>query len=284
MKQYDPPVEQLLNTSAVIIEEILLYGLYIIDIITTDNKEIKDVSTKILILMLRDMLENIDSIGILIKNGCTQGTMPLLRTVLESYLSILFMIKDDSENKAITYDVCHIYKKLEAGEVIKKNKGIIIDDTIKLLKAKLEEQGYSEASGKWDKYKGSRGYPPNWYNITEVSCRNIKALANKTGKLDLYNNLYGYFSMYAHGVLALINNNYKAEQLRITPLRNPHMVSLTCRYCLSLAADAYYHFSEKYLSTDDKDKLNEWYSEKRQQIDQIIKTEEAISTNASLSE
>lgn len=177
IKRYDTPVQDLLNSSSNILEEILLYGLYIIDIIITENKHIKSISTKVLILMLRDMLESLDSICILIKKGCMTGAIPSLRTVFELYLSILFIIKDNTEDRAIAYDVCHIHRKLQAGEFIKANNGENVDDTIKLLKDKLAMPEYSKVSHKWEKYKKEKGYPPNWYNITSESCTSIRGLA-----------------------------------------------------------------------------------------------------------
>lgn len=55
------------------------------------------------------------------------------------------------------------------------------------------------------------------------------------------------------------------------------MVSLTGWYCLMLTADLYNLFIEKYLNDDDKDNLECWYVKIRQQIDKLIKMEEALT-------
>jgi len=274
IEQFNRPVEELLNDASSFIKEIRTCGLHIIDLIITDNKEIKDSSTKVPMLISRDMLEYLDSVSVLMKKGCTYGAIPLLRTVLELYLSIMFMLKDDFENRAITYEVCHIHKRLEAGEFLKQNYGEDVDDDIKVLQEKLGEPGYLEASCRWEKYKEKNGYPPNWYKITNRRCSSVKKLAEETGKLAMYNIVYSYYSMYAHGVMALVN---QGDQLRITPLRTPHMVSLTCRFCLNLASDVYYRFVAVYLRTEDKARLDKWYSVMlRQHLDKIKADEKAI--------
>lgn len=279
MVKHDDDTQELLNHASDLITEIVLYGLYLMEILINDDSNEDELSKKILILMLRDMLEGLDSYSILIKNGCSISSIPILRTVLEVYLSAVFLAMDQSESNAIAYDVCHIHKKITAGEFLKQNYSDddhSIDDTLSLLTDKLQSPTYEKYDNKWKRFYNAKGHPPNWYNITNIECTSIRKLAKQTDKLALYDTVYAHFSMYTHATMALKNYNYQENFPKIIPLRSPNMVALTCRYCLSIAADIYNRLIDRYLGVDDKANIEDWYYERRQSIDNIIKIEQSM--------
>jgi Family of unknown function (DUF5677) len=57
----------------------------------------------VLIAFARHILAYMDCIKVLLEQGCSEGTTPLLRSILESYLGIAHIAKEKSEERARSY-------------------------------------------------------------------------------------------------------------------------------------------------------------------------------------
>lgn len=273
--EFDSGIQEFLDLSSNLLDELVLYGLYLINLIYPEDGKLPVVKTRIPLLILRDMLENLDSASILLRRGCSFGTIPVLRVALEQYLCFMFMLDGEIERKAITYEVCHIHEQIKAGESIKQRDGTDVEASIQRLKTKLEHPAYAEASKKLEEYKQKRGYLPKWYNISEPRCKSLATLAKQIKKEELYNVVCGAYSKYAHGTLALINQGQEEEYLRFSPLRKPHLVSSLCWICLNITSDSYYKFIDNFLNDDDKGHFEAWYRERVVEKG-IIRSREAL--------
>jgi hypothetical protein len=222
------------------------------------------------------MLENIDSISILIKNGCSNGIIPIQRTTVELYLSILFIFKDNFEEKIIAYDVCHINERILSGKRILSNGKISsiqeeeIKKKIKAFEEILSRAGYKEINKKWTEFFRKRNYGPNWYSIVSDGCNSIKNMAEKIGQNDMYGVVYNYYSKDAHGNLALLSYVcLEEEAFKIKKLRCPSMISLLCKQNLIIAYGVYEKVIDKYLPQLLKIEFENWYLEKSNKIKEI---------------
>ncbi len=283
--------QNILDKATVVINEIVIYGAYIIDMIREHDPYVPKKEKRIILLILRDLLENVDAISVMMKYGGIKGILPIQRTVFELYLSILFIFKDKFEEKIIAYDFCHIKERILRGEYLlnelikseKDNSSIstetpFIKEKIQKLKDELCNRKYKEINKKWLAYWNRKHYSPNWYEILSCKCTSIRQMAIKVDKLELYNCVYNYYSQNAHGVLALLDYVCLEEKaFKIKSLRCSSMVSILCKQNLSFAMAVYEKIVENYLKEKDKKHLDDWYLEIHLMIKEIEKLESQLN-------
>lgn len=269
-------VQNILDKASNVISDIVFYGAYIIDEIRENDPYVNDHKKRIILLILRDMLENIDSISVLMKNGCTNGIIPIQRTVVELYLSILFIFKDNFEEKIIAYDVCHINERILAGKNILERGGIDniqekeINEKIKILKDILSKNEYKTINKKWINYTKKEHHAPNWYEIISDKCTSIRKMAKKIDKLKVYDVIYSYYSKDTHGCLALLDYVCLDEEVfKIKSFRCPSVVSLLCKQNLIIANAVYEKVIENHLPQLLEIEYENWYLEKHIKIKEL---------------
>jgi hypothetical protein len=258
-----------------IIDEMVIYGAYLIDEIREQDPPVSNHNTRIMLMIIRDFLENIDSVSVLAKNGCGQGLMIVQRTVFEIYLLILYIFQGDFDENIVAYDVCHIKQRITAGRYCAKEKSPDekqkISDTITELERKLSTGIYADLNERWEKFNTSRKYAPHWYQIISNNKKtSLRSIAKELNKLEMYNAFYGYYSRYAHGDLALLYYTcLDNDTFKIKKIRDPIMLNLICTQELGLVSDVYQKIVGKYLTDEHKRKIEEWYYEKRSQVKAI---------------
>lgn len=137
-----------------------------------------------LALLLRDFLEFLDGISVLIRNSCIEAAIPVLRSMFEHYLAILFILEKHQSNRATAYQVAHIrsrlkvYKKFSSGEVGQLTKmldnseynfplpDIDTSEDIERLEHLLLKGKYKIINDEWENTRMKYGKKQvNWYSL-----------------------------------------------------------------------------------------------------------------------
>lgn len=205
---------QLLNDISTAIDRCVDYGETVINAISNNPRDEYLDST--LILLFRDFLEYLDGISVLIKNSCIEASIPVLRSMFEHFLAILFILEKHQSNRAAAYQVAHVRSKLktykkftpnEIGQVSKILEKSGFDfplpetdpsDSILQLEELLTKGKFKIINDEWEKTKIKNGKKePQWYSLYSGP-RTFYDLANYLKKMAEYEFLYRTWSAKAH--------------------------------------------------------------------------------------
>ncbi len=92
-------------------------------------------------LLFRNFIEHVDAVQVLANRGCSLGMIPSMRTILETYLSIRYILQDNSDNRAIAYQIGHFRN------TIKSNKRFVAgtDERSKFVSSLKEDDFWKSA-------------------------------------------------------------------------------------------------------------------------------------------
>jgi len=194
--------------------------------------------------MYLHIIQMIDSIEVLISNGCVEPANLLLRSAFEAKLGIGYLLEKNRGQRAISWIVKNIIDEIENLQTIdlsnKKNKesAVItepdvpekiikvlptpsISEDIVKLRENLKKPAYAEAYAEYSiLMKKGRKYP-EWYSFFGGP-RNLKELATYLNQIEIYQRLYSSWSRISH-VSDAQHLTFPLEGGRsvLGPIRNP---------------------------------------------------------------
>lgn len=209
-----------------------------------------------------DLLEMLDGISILTKNGSLQPSIPLLRTMFEVYLTIKYILQDDSENRAKTYEVYHFIRRLESlklrdansrpskelENILRKEHYNELADNIPFMSHDTLQEQHTAIEGDlnseefkaiYDKWQSvGRKNRKHWYSLFNgPDC--LEQLAIKVGCHGKYKILYKTWSIVCHSNSAL--DRLKIDKDRnwtIATLRSENDFSWVTSFATSMMLDS----------------------------------------------
>jgi hypothetical protein len=255
------------------LDEILEYGIYILDLINNEHKN--SYSDATILFILRDILEIIDGINELFKKSCIDVSVPLLRNLFELFLSLSYILETHTEKRALAYQIGHthekiqLYKKLENDKNLSKNipKNINLDSMISNLNNLLKRTEYSTIEQEYkrtkkkinNKKKSRRDIEPKWYSLYNGPS-NIYQLSKHLKMDRYYNNLYSPWSSKVHGTSALNNLNNVSGMPTIKSPRYPKNIYTYTNIMVSMIVILYKKIIQYYLKQEDIDNCITWYN------------------------
>lgn len=274
-----------------LIEKLVIFGTNLL----SWELESKEKSGKFaLIFLLRRTLEILDSISILIKNSTSSTLMILIRSQIECFFYIEFILRENTKQRGISYTYWHlkdfkkIYEKLSPGyEQSKQIQGIFSEDTsgnIELdspplnlqdilndINFRLNNEIYSEIKEEEKRLRSLKIKTPKWYQYYNQDINSIEKLASSLGCGALYEVNYRLTSRSTHG-----NDShegyfdYNADKtINLYNIRTPVM-SLDCTIESShFALKLYQSYIEKRLP-ECSDFFNNWFNDEIQELREMI--------------
>lgn len=195
-------------------------------------------------LILRDFLELLDGVSTLVKSGCFEAAVPLLRSMFEHMLYILYILDKHQEDRAASYHVGHIKAKLASYSMFEQSDFLkdIEENTYSVTlpdlgskeeaTAKLEElllKGkYKVLNEEWIRTKKKNKKSPEWYSLFGGP-KNLYELSKNQRRAGEYKILYKYWSTKTHGNSALnnvVSGGFKA-------IRHPESINMVGTWSLS---------------------------------------------------
>lgn len=163
-------------------------------------------------MLYQHIIEMTDGVEVLIANGCSGPTLPLLRSTLEALLSLEYMLKEDYKRRSLSWLCSYVHKRIEGYE--------LLDPSTRRgqeFKTTLEREGDTTVpspslSGNADKlrrmlsnelrdieteYQKQKKGKPNWYSLYGGP-NNVRELAIHLNKLGYYDALYSGWSSTMH--------------------------------------------------------------------------------------
>jgi len=188
-----------------------------------DSRKKKDIeSTVTIAVLLKHIVQMIDGVQVLISAGAVHAASLQARSAFEAYLSLLWILQDDSEKRAKFYYVSCARKTRDATQRLirgtRENEQfqkiydelkefsrpidwIVISDAAKddlaKIDAFLQKPNIKEISDILKKKRGSRDYEIEWYKALDI--KSIRDLAVKVKELPAYDLYYNRFSEVMHG-------------------------------------------------------------------------------------
>lgn len=244
------------------------------------------------VLFLRNFLENIDAISVLIKYSSIEPCKILLRTALENVFYLEYILQKDSKNRALAFIVWNtinnnklliqadstsleykeLLKKYQNDNLLKNAKPPIIEHTSELIK--LGEKifllpKFLPIKEEYDNTKRLLRKKPAWYSLFDGP-RTIEELANRVQLSALYEVLYRNWSGSIHGTNIIQGKfitgaNQKHE---IIQLRHPKDAQSITLYCCNLCLMVF----KNYLTVRNPERLPaflEWYLTIRDSFNQL---------------
>lgn len=264
------------------IEKIVNFGTHLIDwYIENTNNEHGDKHLPTL-LFLRNFVELVDSSTILIRKSSIDPCKVILRSILETYFNLEYLLKENSEQRAYCFLGWHsmqklkFYRKLDKkkqegkqlASQIKKDKtsqnfefGNIpfLEEAIKNLESLFNKEEYVPIMQELNRLKQNGEKNPIWYRLFNGP-RNIVELANEIKLSGLYELLYRFWSDSSHGVDILdgkiIRNN--EDGIDIYQIRFPKDAQIVSNYIASISIMVYKLIIYKKL-VHKKNDFETWY-------------------------
>jgi hypothetical protein len=216
-----------------------------------------------IILLMRHVAEAVDGVSLLVAKGSVENCGPLLRSAFEGLAGILYILKTDTERRALAYQVGHIYKKIKL-----YRKFIATDDVGRNLRAELKDDPlvsffekpqvgwqkmidnlkntftkpeYAPIEAEWDRVKkGKKGTgtkDPNWYALFGGPS-DLRGVSLQIGKASFYEILYRHWSDFAHAGGAFSNIG-KGSSIGVTikPVRCPEGIEQACTFAYQICVE-----------------------------------------------
>ena len=223
-REPDPKVEELMNKLNIVISKFVDFGSNILKW-DTEVKRTEAYNTPI-IMSYRHFLELVDAISILIAQSSVDPCKPLLRSMLETYFSLAYMLETDVANRGMSFLVWHIHKQIKAhmrndstSEMGKQLRKKLSDDKltgnlrlpddpqssvkIAALEATHQESAYQQAEQEYQRLRSSNEKNPPWYRFYGGP-KNIEEMANHLNLMALYDVVYRRWSGPTHGTDVIV--------------------------------------------------------------------------------
>lgn len=264
-----------------LLEELVNYGTNLVPrCFVSSSKKLPDVV--ITICLLKQAVTILDSIHVLAAKCATTPCFICLRSLLEVDIGLRWILKEETERRAILYFVWELRKQLHLTRSLKKGtpehnfdqqlkkdsqfvpelSGVdkkLIDKQISQLKRKLASSECRSVNTEFDqKKKGLRD--KKWYVLGGGD--SIKRMAKQVRRASVYQHLYAPFSDIVHGQVLDEQVSFENGKVVFEPIRNPLGLDNVFEVTLCLAIDLYRtvldHYRPSELANFDMKYTRQW--------------------------
>jgi len=238
------------------------------------------------LLFLRNLITTADGIAVLVKHSITEPANNLLRTALENFLSIEYLLGEDqmATQRAASFMVWFFAEQqrwlkkgdihsAEYQEILKKHKRDkafhnippmvmpMADKQLKKIEEVFHTSAFKDTKAEYDRLKTARKRSPMWYHLHNGPS-SLEELANRVGYPAIYEMLYRGLSISTHG------NNILSGKLQFNEISNAEPVHLRDSYgaesvvnhCMNFCRLAYRTVVTKRMPFM-ADRYNQWLKE-----------------------
>lgn len=213
------------------------------------------------LMLMRHTATHALGISSLVRIGLSEPTLTMLRSMMESALSLKYMLTDDRVRRAQCYWVCHWRNALSAMEqhdpdkesgnhwqAIAKNDIFLgsMESTADLgelrravdsKKGLLADHPYLDIDTEWKQYFKKHNRPPHWYTL-DGGPRSLRQLAKSVGAEATYLSLYGQFSARVHAADSTEGLGVENGRAFVKHFYHPEGIENAVTMCVSLLLHA----------------------------------------------
>lgn len=264
------------------INEVVNFGTHLLDWGLQKKGTYEDLPA---LLFLRNFLENLDAISILVQNSVIHPCNGLLRTALENFFSIEYILLDESKNqkRARSFIFCNyktnqkwLKKGVPGTQEAKELKTKIKNDRylkdfsptlngaesmLPAVEALINDQEYRDIRSEYEEKRKLIGNPM-WYSLFDGP-RSIERLAVVLGYPTFYEYVYRGWSETTHGVDIVQQRIHESPEglFQLVALRNKtDTAESVAQYCMNFSMLTFNVFIEK-VAPERKAEFKEWLEE-----------------------
>jgi len=270
-------VDELLGQFGNAVQETMHYGTKVLKW-TIHSEDAKP--DMVAILLLRNVLELLDAISLLIRNSSIDPCKPLLRSMVESIWQAEHLLTDDTELKAKCFLVWQCRKELRllnrlhsasgGNEAVRgvweecvRRDGQRRSEELATRKAHLEsvlqEDRNRAVAQEYARTKKKHGSHPNWFSLFNGP-RSIRELAVHLGHESDYGILYKNWSGFAHGT-SIAKGKVSVNDdgtYNVVQLRYPEDAQFVAFFAMSLGIKFLRTIVKEYVPSRSRE-IGRWY-------------------------
>lgn len=215
--------------------------------------QIESPSHKTVLMLCRSEIELLDGVELLVRGGSAANCFHLLRSAMEAYWGILWILREDTERRGLAYQVGHAHRAIRYAERLDPRTSI----NLKLRKSlegqhqvQILEDGDADAAAvaegmapvlthpecvevekAWraavaDRAKKNKPGPPPWYSLFGGPA-SIRGLAYAVEEGTAYETIYGLHSDSVHAGNAFDHLASPADggDKAVRPIRHPEWLA-----------------------------------------------------------
>lgn len=242
---------------------------------TTGTSRIDDFVDIVIILFIRKIMEQLDSINVLYSVSLFEPAQIILRSLIENIVGLEFILKENTQKRAAAYYLEHHYQELdkskiyfssetEYGKLIIAQNGKDEFDKIskkiekkkqaleRLIKSQtvFQETDIDRKKKLAIKRKQSRNKKKvyvQWYEVCS-NVTNIYGLMKETGYEKYYDAIYGGLSFESHGLNATMGMNVDENGFSLKWIREPKngrtTFELACSFSIGVLHKIYQYLGD----------------------------------------
>jgi hypothetical protein len=223
------------------------------------------------IALANHVVENLDGASLLLARGSVLPCYPLLRSIFDAWMGVLFILEKDSDDRGVAYFVAQLSaeKRLweqhdpstQLGKTIRED---LKDDhgspqpfdalplqevrrRIAELQAELDDPMLKPTAQAWASKKKA---DPAWYSLVAPPTH-LRDLAKSLGRLSMYEQNYRPWCREVHATGTIANLGTNGDAIRIRPVRHPDGIDRVIRSAGVLAITLAACLRNKYRASPD---------------------------------
>lgn len=260
-----------------LINDILDYGTNILPR-AFDNSPHDTEALCIVGVLFRQTLVHLDAIAILAKTGNCFSSNLQCRSLLEIYLTLVWLLKNNTSEKANHLLVANLRRCRQWQSIAipgtpeaKRNPDEAsripvdgqmrkqIEDEIRHIDTTLADPEYSKINAAFETNYSRHGYDKPWYEVYGIG--SIRKIAEDVGKIKEYRHFYSSLSEISHGGSIWKNLTLGKEKF-VNPIREPEKIPALANFASTYAFMIFRIILEKYLPNEidnfNKKYVKEW--------------------------
>lgn len=253
-----------------------------------------------LLLLFRNALELLLSISVLVRHGLADPCKILLRTLFETWMSIEYIAKKESSQRATCFLVWHAKRKrksylqsLADSPEYKQFRSALEKDSLGLsrkirpvdgvsryidnLDRLLDNPKYRKVAQEFERVRKAQKRNPNWFSLYDGP-RDVKQLADQLAHSGMYEIIYRTFSVATHGMDVVDHKISRSDsgltdipQIRFA-LHAQMLTSLVISFACSIFRTMVHFHRRNYMS-----KVDQWYRQEIQELQTWLASGEIIT-------
>lgn len=235
----------------------------------------------VFVMLLRQYLELLDAVSILVSQCSIDPCKLILRSMFEVFLSMEYMLQEDTKKRASAFIVAYLYSVLkdyrradpstlegqEHQRRIAPNQRFHLtplpinpewETNIQTLNSELALPDFEESRKEYERLRSQGLKNPRWYSFYDGP-RNIEQLAARVKLSALYESHYRVWSGPLHGTDIFANKLAPDAQtgIAIVQIRFVKDAQLVCANAFTTSLGLFHSFVTGLLP-EREDKLNSW--------------------------
>lgn len=241
-------VKKIIEQASCVLDSVITRFGEVENEMTMGTSRIDDFVDTVIVLFIRKIMEQLDSINVLYSVSLFEPAQIILRSLIENIVGLEFILKDDTQKRAAAYYLEHHYQELDKSEIYfnaeseygkliiaQKGKDEFDNDCKKLEKKRqalekliksktvFQETDIARKEKLDAKKKQSRKKKKVYIQRYEVcsNITNIYGLMKETGYEKYYDAIYGGLSFESHGLNATMGLNVDEVGYSLKWICNP---------------------------------------------------------------